>query len=216
MGRVVGPPHLHPAELTRSIVTEEPNDQQETPKQDAPKKRRSRLKIGLIIFLLLLIGGLFKIGLIKIPECHPDIQKEVDWPPEETGYYEEGSHNKLRSLEEAGYNPVPGTVSLCNVEGAPAADVVAFVPAEPVLYLYLPELTDFEYHLYQGVDLTAGSECVRAARANEVELTVEPDADNPQVVRLRPGSPLTDGENYMLIVGGEMRRGLVLTVGTAE
>ena len=124
-------------------------------KSDNTAKKKGRGKFVLLILGILVIaivGAAFGLGIIRLPECHPAIQEEVDWPPDEPGIYEEASHNRLRTLEKAGFSP-PGTVALCNVEGAPAAQAIAYVPASPRFLVLDPDQTGWEYHVYHSVGL---------------------------------------------------------------
>jgi hypothetical protein len=177
-------------------------------------KRRIKIRyIVLIAVVALLIAAAFEFKIIRIPKCHPAIQEQVDWPPDSPGLYEEASHNRLRTLEESGFSP-PGTVSVCNVSGAPAAQVVAGVPSDARFVSYEAGQDTWEYHLYHSVDVPATGECVRVRIANRVQgLVVEPDPNNAQMVWIRPPAPLEEGETYMLTFGADVTRGVIVTAG---
>ncbi len=165
--------------------------------------RRKKIFIGLIIFLLLLILGAIKIKIIKMPECHPAIQEEVDWPPEEPGVYERASSNKLRALDAAPRLPFTpaGRLELCNVPGADAAETVASVPADAEIVVIQANAAELEYHLYNSVDLPDTGECARVEAANEVtDIEVKQDDDNDEMMWISPNGLEAD-TIYMLTVG---------------
>lgn len=173
----------------------------------APSKpkgsRRKKVLIGLIILLLLLIVGAIKIKIIKLPECHPAIQEEVDWPPSEPGVYDRASSNKLRALDAAPRLPFTpaGRLELCNVPGADAAETVASVPADAEIVVIQANSAELEYHLYSAVDLPDTGECARVEAANEVAgIEVEQDGDNAEMMWIKPGG-LDADTIYMLTVG---------------
>jgi len=203
-----------------------------TEKTAASAKKRRR-KIGCIVFLVflaVLVAGAFKVKLLKLPKCHPAIQEEIDWPPEEYGVYEKESSNRLRPLDAAPRLPITpsGRVELCNVPGADAVDTVALVPAQPQLVVFKEDVSEYEYHLFHTVDLPDTGECARTLTENEVDgLLVEPDDDNEHMVWITPPQELDDEQIYMLTVGVDAPTscntgnnqecwGVILRVGVAE
>jgi hypothetical protein len=163
------------------------------------KKRRRKWKwLVLLGIVALLVAGAFKIKLLKIPKCATPIQEEVDWPPEEPGFYEQNSSVRIRTLEKGGWS-APGTESLCNLPEERAADVVAQVPAEPRFLLYRTQAPQYEFHLYHSVEVPETGECVRVQYANRVEgLEVTPDENNDEMVWIEFPAPIEAGETFML------------------
>ena len=182
-------------------------------KSDKAAGKKGRRRIVLLILLILVVailGAAFKLKIIRLPECHPAIQEEVDWPPDEPGIYEEASHNRLRTLEKAGFSP-PGTVALCNVEGAPAAQAVAHVPTSPRFLVLDPDQTGWEYHVYHSVEVPETQNCLRVRNANRLDAVVTPDADNPQMVWVELPNELDPEQTYMITAGGDAVRGVIMT-----
>jgi hypothetical protein len=177
-------------------------------------KKRRRIKVRYIVLIAvvaLLIAGAFELKILRLPQCHPAIQEEVDWPPDSPGFYEEASHNRLRTLEQGGFSP-PGTVSVCNVPGAPASQVVARVPADARFVAYEAGQQSWDYYLYHSVDVPPTGECVRVRTANRVEgLVVEPDPSNADMVWIRPPAPLEPEQTYMITFGSDVTRGVIVT-----
>ena len=181
-------------------------------KSDKAARKKGRGRIVLLVLLILvvgIVGAAFGLKIIRLPECHPAIQEEVDWPPEEPGIYEETTHNRLRTLEKAGFSP-PGTVALCNVEGAPAAQAIAHVPAAPRFLVLDTDQTGWEYHVYHSVEVPETQNCLRVRNANRLDAQISPDPDNPQMVWVELPTELDPEQAYMLTAGGDAVRGVII------
>lgn len=188
-----------------------------TDEQAQSKGRKKFLLLALIFLVLAIAGAGFGLGFFEIPRCDPDIQSEVDWPPDHHGFFEESSHNELRVLEAGAVSPIPGlaanVVTVCNIEGAAAADAVATVPTDARFVVYQPDQNGWEYALYHSVEIPDTRNCLRVPRANRVEgLVVEPSADNPQMVTVRPPAALEPGGVYMFTAGSGTPPGVVVRV----